>query len=62
MTDPSANKGEWSELYAIGYLITHGGGYAADELTQLDKTIFYKVLEIIDNPTGSLETIYKLNE
>ena len=57
MTDPSANKGEWSELYAIGYLITQGGGYAADELTQLDKTIFYKVLEIVDNPTGSLETM-----
>ena len=62
MTNPSANRGEWSELYAIGYLMTRGGGYAANELAKLDKSIFYKVLQVIDNPTGSLETIYKLHE
>ena len=60
MTSPSANKGEWSELYAIGYLLTNGGGHAADEHAGLDKSIFYKVLEIEDNPTGSLNTIYKI--
>ena len=58
----SANKGEWSELYAIGYLITHGGGHAADEFTNLDKSIFYKVLQIVDNPSGGSETIYKLHD
>jgi hypothetical protein len=62
MTNPSANRGEWSELYAIGYLMTHGGGYAADEFTRLDSSMFYKVLQIVDNPSGQSETIYKLNE
>jgi type II restriction enzyme len=60
MKNLSANRGEWSELYALGYLITRGGGYAANEITQIDKSIFYKVLQLIDNPTGSSEIIYKL--
>ena len=62
MTLISANRGEWSELYAIGYLITRGGGFAADEFTRVDESIFYKVLEIVDNPTGDSETIYKLHD
>ena len=62
MISPSANRGEWSELYAIGYLVTHGGGFGADEFTKLDPAIFYKVLEVVDNPTGQSETIYKLHE
>ena len=49
MTTTSANRGEWSELYAIGYLITRGGGYGADEFTKLDPSIFYKVLQIENN-------------
>lgn len=60
MPNISANRGEWSELYVVGYLLTNGGGYAADEFTQSDKSIFYKVLQIVDNPTGSFETVYKL--
>lgn len=62
MTTPSANRGEWSELYAIGYLITRGGGYGADEFTRMDPSIFYKVLQIVDNPSGQSETRYKLHE
>ena len=62
MSNPSANRGEWSELYAIGYLMTRGGGYAADELTHKDESIFYKVLQLVDNPSGGSETIYKLHE
>jgi hypothetical protein len=62
VTTTSANRGEWSELYAIGYLITRGGGYGADEFTKLDPSIFYKVLQIVDNPSGQSETIYKLHE
>lgn len=62
MSNPSANRGEWSELYAIGYLITRGGGYAADEHTQIDSTIFYKVLQVVDNPSGGSETVYKLHD
>ncbi len=62
MTAQSANRGEWSELYVVGYLITRGGGYAADEFTKLDSSIFYKVLKVVDNPSGQSETIYKLHE
>lgn len=62
MTTPSANRGEWSELYAIGYLITNGGGFAADELTRRDESLYYKVLQIVDNPTGLSETVYKLHD
>ena len=58
----SANKGEWSELYAIGYLLVKGGGFAANEFANLDKSIFYKVLEVVDNTSGFAETIYRLNE
>jgi HpaII restriction endonuclease len=60
MPNPTANRGEWSELYAIGYLIVNGGGHAADEFTNRDSTLFYKVLEIVDNPSGLSETIYRL--
>ena len=62
MSAPSANKGEWSELYALSFLIIRGGGFAADEFTRIDESTFYKVLKIVDNPTGMSETIYKLNE
>lgn len=56
----SANRGEWSELYALGYLLLNGGGFAADEFAKIDKGIFYKVLQVVDNPTGTSETIYSL--
>jgi len=56
----SANRGEWSELYALGYLLVNGGGFSADEFAKVDKSIFYKVLEVVDNPTGGSETVYKL--
>jgi hypothetical protein len=58
----SANRGEWSELYALGYLLLHGGGYAADEQAKIDKTIFYKVLEIVDNPSGHQPTTYTVED
>ena len=57
----SANKGEWSELYALGYLLVNGGGFAANEFASLDKSIFYKVLEVVDNPSGTSETVYRLD-
>jgi hypothetical protein len=62
VTNLSANRGEWSELYAIGYLLKHGGGFAADEYAQLDESNFYKVLQIVDNPSGTSETIYKIHD
>lgn len=57
----SANRGEWSELYALGYLLVNGGGFAADEFAKLDQAIFYKVLEVVDNPSGVSETVYRLD-
>jgi type II restriction enzyme len=57
----SANRGEWSELYALGYLLVNGGGFAANEFAKLDESIFYKVLEVVDNPSGGSETIYRLD-
>ena len=58
----SANRGEWSELYAIGYLLLNGGGFGADEHAKRDASIFYKVLQIVDNPSGRFETIYTLGK
>lgn len=57
----SANRGEWSELYALGYLLVNGGGFAANEFAKLDQSVFYKVLEIVDNPSGGSETVYRLD-
>jgi len=62
MNNQTANKGEWSELYAVGYLMVNGGGFGANERAQVDRDVFYKVLQIIDNATGNEETIYKINE
>lgn len=42
----AGNKGEWSELYTLGYLLTHGGGYAADGKQRRVQGAFHKVLEI----------------
>jgi len=58
----SANRGEWSELYALGYLLVNGGGFGADEFAKKDVSIFYKVLQIVDNPSGRLETSYILED
>jgi hypothetical protein len=58
----SANKGEWSELYAIGYLLLNGGGFGADEYAKRDSSIFYKVLQVVDNTSGRSETIYTLED
>ena len=58
----SANRGEWSELYAIGYLLLNGGGFGANEYARKDPSIFYKVLQVVDNPNGTLDTIYTLGD
>jgi hypothetical protein len=46
MPDPRGNIGEWSELYTLGYLLVHGGAFAADEEQSAIPEIFYKVLEV----------------
>jgi len=44
---PRANLGEWSELYTLGYLLVHGGAFAADETQNAISDNFHKVLRII---------------
>ncbi len=44
---PRANLGEWSELYTLGYLLVHGGAFAADEKQNAIPNTFHKVLRII---------------
>ena len=40
------NIGEWSELYALAYLLAYGGAYAADENQDAIPSIFHKVLQV----------------
>jgi hypothetical protein len=40
------NIGEWSELYTLGYLLVHGGAYAADEKQNAMPEVFHKVLQV----------------
>lgn len=57
------NIGEWSELYTLGYLLVHGGAYAADENQNAIPDIFHKVLQIfLSEKNGSPETNYILNQ
>ena len=44
---PRGNLGEWSELYTLGYLLVHGGSFAADERQNAISDNFHKVLRII---------------
>ena len=40
------NIGEWSELYALAYLLAYGGAHAADEQQAAIPEIFHKVLQV----------------
>jgi len=40
----SKNVGEWSEVYALAYLLSNGGGYGADDQREIKEDLFYKVL------------------
>jgi type II restriction enzyme len=57
------NLGEWSELYTLGYLLVHGGAYAADENQEPIPEIFHKVLQIyLAEKSGQPETEYIINK
>ncbi len=57
------NLGEWSELYTLGYLLVHGGAYAADENQNPIPDIFHKVLQVyLAERTGQRETEYIVNK
>ena len=40
----SKNVGEWSEVYALAYLLSNGGGFGADDRQEVNHDLFYKVL------------------
>ena len=41
------NVGEWSEVYALAYLLANGGAFAADKNLEIDNSIFYKIIEAL---------------
>ena len=43
----TGNTGEWSELYALAFLLANGGVYGADKNQNRKDDLFYKVLKII---------------
>ena len=43
---PRGNIGEWSEAYALAYLLVHGGAFAGDSDQQPIPTQFHKVLKV----------------
>ena len=47
MAQTRGNIGEWSELYALAYLLLHGGANAADEKQKPIPNLYYKVLQIV---------------
>lgn len=56
------NIGEWSELYTLGYLLVHGGAYAADENQNAIPDIFHRVLQVhLAEKIGTPETNYIIN-
>lgn len=57
------NLGEWSELYTLGYLLVHGGAFAADENQRPIPEIFHKVLQVyLAEKSGQPETEYIINK
>jgi type II restriction enzyme len=56
------NLGEWSELYTLGYLLVHGGAYAADEKQDAMPDMFHKVLQVyLAGRADEPETNYIIN-
>ena len=55
---PKGNLGEWSELYALGYLLVHGGAYEADKHQNPDPDVFHSVKQIWLHPTKGLEPLH----
>lgn len=51
-----ANKGEWSELYALLYLLATGKLYAADEDINRIESLYFPILKVLRNEVeGRLE-------
>ena len=61
-TRQTKNVGEWSELYALAYLLGHGGGYGADDNQDPIKSLFYKILAaLFKNEKESADLTFKVD-
>lgn len=59
----SKNVGEWSEVYALAYLLSNGGGYGADDLQEKNDELFYKVLAaLFKGEVNGSDLVYRVNE
>lgn len=59
----SKNVGEWSEVYALAYLLSNGGGFGADDQQEVNKDLFYKVLAaLFKGEVGGSDLTYKVKE
>jgi hypothetical protein len=57
------NVGEWSEVYALAYLLAKGGGFAADGNQEVDPSIFYKILEaLFRKQSDGFDLCYKIGK
>ena len=57
----SKNVGEWSEVYALAYLLSNGGGYGADDEQEPKHELFYKVIAaLFQNEVDGSDLIYKV--
>jgi type II restriction enzyme len=58
----TGNTGEWSELYALAFLLANGGAYGADKDQKKKADLFYKVLKIIfAEKVGREKMTYEIN-
>jgi hypothetical protein len=59
----SKNVGEWSEVYALAYLLSNGGGFGADNQQQINHDLFYKVLAaLFKQEVDGSDLTYKVND
>ncbi len=59
----TGNTGEWSELYALGFLLANGGVYGADSKQNRKDDLFYKVLRVIFQGKENKERVsYDIND
>ena len=59
----TGNTGEWSELYALAFLLANGGAYGADKDQNRKDDLFYKVLKIIfAEKVGKEKMTYEIND
>jgi hypothetical protein len=58
----SKNVGEWSEVYALAYLLSNAGGYGADDLQEINHKLFYKVLAaLFKGEAQGSDLVYKVS-